>query len=50
MISPVRIKKNLVEVKLKNWVRIVPVFLKLDHSEDLCLVKLRMLGKIPVKH
>lgn len=39
MISPVRIKKNLVEVKLENWVRIVSVFLKLDHSADLCHVK-----------
>lgn len=47
---PCENKKNLVEVKLKNWVRIVPAFLRLDHSEDLCLVKLRMLGKIPVKH
>lgn len=42
---PCENKKIVLLKLLENWVRIVPVFLKLDHSEDLCLVKLRMVRK-----
>ncbi len=41
---PCENKKILLKFNLWIWVRIVPVFLKLDHSEDLYPVKLRTIG------